>query len=193
MKRLLLTVALGVVAMFATFGATPPRVSETQVLRHDPKDGPKVIQQGKASYYADKFHGRKTATGERMDQNALTAASKELPLGSRAKVTNLATGESVIVDINDRGPFVPGRVIDLSKRAAQEINIHEDGVAPVKVEAKPEDQPTAELSKKVAKVAVAREKAQAAAKTRAAKAAAKAVQTARKKSTAATQVAENPN
>ena len=190
MKRLLLTVFLGAGALLAAHGATPPPIAKPQAISNRPAvpEGPKIVQQGKASYYADKFHGRTTASGERMDQNALTAASKELPLGSRAKVTNLATGESVMVDINDRGPFVPGRVIDLSKRAADTLDMREDGVAPVKVEVRPEDQPTLELKKKVTKVAVARERA---AKKRAQVAAAKAVKAAKKKSPA-TQVAETP-
>ena len=188
MKRLLLTVVFGAGALLAVYGATPPHIAKTQSISNRPAlEGPKIVQQGKASYYADKFHGRTTVSGERMDQNALTAASKELPMGSRAKVTNLATGESVMVDINDRGPFVPGRVIDLSKRAADEPDMRQDGVAPVKVEVRPEDQPTPELKKKVTKVAVARERA---AKKRAQIAAAKAVKAA-KKQAPATQVAES--
>ncbi len=112
---------------------------------------PAVVTKGKGSFYADKFHGRKTATGEKMDQQALTAASKELPLGTRAKVTNLETGKSVDVEINDRGPYVPGRVIDLSKRAAAEVDLtKEDGTARVRVEAKPADQKTPELKQKIA-------------------------------------------
>jgi rare lipoprotein A len=113
-----------------------------------------VVQHGKGSFYADKFHGRKTASGEKMDQNALTAASKNLPLGTRAKVTNLETGKSVNVEINDRGPYVPGRVIDLSKQAAEEVDLtKEDGIARMKVEAKASNQPTQELKEKVAEAA----------------------------------------
>jgi rare lipoprotein A len=115
---------------------------------------PAVVTKGKGSFYADKFHGRKTAAGKKMDQNALTAASKELPLGTRAEVTNLETGKTVEVEINDRGPYVPGRVIDLSKRAAEEVDLtKEDGVAPVQVEAKPAAQPTPELKQKIAEKA----------------------------------------
>ena len=109
-----------------------------------------VRQEGVASFYADKFQGRKTASGERFKQSDLTAASRDLPLGAKATVTNLETGDSVEVEINDRGPFVPGRVIDLTKRAAREIGItNEKGIAPVAVEVKPENQPTPELKEKI--------------------------------------------
>ncbi|MFM2231176.1 MAG: hypothetical protein RL607_2434 [Bacteroidota bacterium] len=70
-----------------------------------------------ASYYADRFHGKRTASGKRYDRNKLTAAHKKLPLGTLVRVTNEATGKSVIVEITDRGPFARGREIDLSKRA----------------------------------------------------------------------------
>jgi len=113
-----------------------------------------IVEHGNGSFYADKFHGRKTASGKKMDQGALTAASKDLPLGTRAKVTNLETGKSVEVEINDRGPYVPGRVIDLSKRAAEKVDLtKEDGVARMKVEAKAANQPTPELKEKIAEAA----------------------------------------
>lgn len=75
-----------------------------------------------ASWYGPGFHGRKTASGERFNQNALTAAHKSLPFGTRVKVTH--KGRSVIVRINDRGPFIKGRTIDLSKGAARAIGCH---------------------------------------------------------------------
>lgn len=74
-----------------------------------------------ASYYADKFNGRKTASGETFSNNKLTAAHRKLPFGTKVKVTNLANNESVIVEINDRGPHKSGRELDLSKRAFMEI------------------------------------------------------------------------
>ncbi len=89
---------------------------------------------GIASYYADKFHGRKTANGERFDQSALTAAHKTLPLGTKVRVTSTKTGKSVVVRINDRGPFIKGRVIDLSRRAAKELGMIKRGLAKVRVE-----------------------------------------------------------
>jgi rare lipoprotein A len=109
-----------------------------------------VKRQGKASFYSDSFQGKKTATGERFSQEKLTAASKDLPLGSHVTVTNQENGKSVNVKINDRGPHVRGRVIDLSKEAASKIGITpEDGLAPVKVEARPSSQPTEELKEAV--------------------------------------------
>lgn len=78
---------------------------------------------GNASWYGPGFDGRKTASGERFSRHAYTAAHKTLPLNSRVKVTNLANHESVVVKINDRGPFVRGRVIDLSQAAARAIGI----------------------------------------------------------------------
>ncbi|MGL2993079.1 septal ring lytic transglycosylase RlpA family protein [Flavobacterium sp. TSSA_36] len=78
-------------------------------------------QNGHASYYADKFHGRKTASGQRFDMNKMTAAHKKLPFGSKIRVTNQANGKSVIVEVNDRGPFVKSREIDLSKKAFMTI------------------------------------------------------------------------
>ncbi len=74
-----------------------------------------------ASYYADKFHGRKTASGKKYDKTKYTAAHKKLPFGTIVKVTNEVNGKSVILEINDRGPFVRSREIDLSKRAFMEI------------------------------------------------------------------------
>jgi rare lipoprotein A (peptidoglycan hydrolase) len=96
---------------------------------------PVVEQVGEASFYGPGFHGKKTATGEKFDQDELTAAHPTLPLGTNATVTNLETGSSVEVEINDRGPYTKGRDIDLSKGAAKELGMTKDGVAPVKIEA----------------------------------------------------------
>ncbi len=89
---------------------------------------------GSASWYGGKFHGRTTANGERYDMNKLTAAHKTLPFGTKVKVTNPRNGKSVVVRINDRGPFVGKRVIDLSRRAAQDVGILNQGVASVQLE-----------------------------------------------------------
>lgn len=95
--------------------------------------GPKT-QTGVASVYARKHQGKKTASGERFDEYKLTAASKTLPLHSRAKVTNLKTGRSTEVTITDRGPYAKHRVIDLSPAAAKQIGVDKkEGVAPVEV------------------------------------------------------------
>jgi rare lipoprotein A len=89
---------------------------------------------GTASYYGPGFHGRKTANGERFDQHGNTAAHRTLPFGTRVRVTNLANGESVVVRINDRGPFKRGRIIDLSLGAARKIGMVGTGTARVRVE-----------------------------------------------------------
>ncbi len=91
------------------------------------------IQSGYASWYGGKFQGRKTASGEIFDTNKLTAAHKRLPFGTHVEVTNLANGKSVVVRINDRGPFVEGRIIDLSRAAAVRIDMLGSGVAEVKI------------------------------------------------------------
>ena len=89
----------------------------------------------RASYYADKFNGRKTTSGKRFDNSKYTAAHKKLPFGTRIKVTNQANGKSVIVEVTDRGPFVKSREIDLSKRAFMEISNHKStGVMMVTLE-----------------------------------------------------------
>ncbi len=89
---------------------------------------------GKGSYYADKFEGRKTASGEVYRANKSTAAHKTLPFGTMVKVTNLANNKSVIVRINDRGPFTKGRIIDLSKSAAKKLDGIRAGIIDVKIE-----------------------------------------------------------
>lgn len=86
-----------------------------------------------ASYYADYFHGRTTANGETFNMHAMTAAHKTLPFGTQLRVTNESNGESVVVRVNDRGPFIRGRGIDLSKGAAQQIGMINAGVARVQV------------------------------------------------------------
>lgn len=89
---------------------------------------------GKASYYADQHHGKRTASGERFDQHALTAAHRTLPFGSRVKVTNLNNKRSVVLRINDRGPYSRGRIIDVSHRAAKALDMLRAGVVPVRIE-----------------------------------------------------------
>jgi rare lipoprotein A len=92
------------------------------------------IQTGKASFYADKFEGKMTASGDKYKHSKLTAAHKTLPFGTKVKVTNLANNESVEVVVNDRGPYVDGRVIDLSKSAAEKLGYVNKGLAEVRVE-----------------------------------------------------------
>lgn len=90
---------------------------------------------GIASWYGARYHGRRTANGERFDMNALTAAHRTLPFGTRVRVTNLGNGRSVVVRINDRGPFVRGRIIDLSRHAAERLGFTRQGVTRVEVRA----------------------------------------------------------
>ncbi len=92
------------------------------------------LGRGSASYYAHKFHGRRTASGEAFDNGAMTAAHRTLPFGSLVRVTNPANGASVIVRINDRGPFSRGRLIDVSRAAAEELGMIARGHATVELE-----------------------------------------------------------
>lgn len=89
---------------------------------------------GKASWYGPGFHGRLTANGERYNQNAMTAAHRSLPFGTRVRVTNVNNGRSVVVRINDRGPFIRGRVIDVSAAAAHNLGMVHHGVVPVRLQ-----------------------------------------------------------
>ncbi len=91
-------------------------------------------ESGKASFYAMKYQSRKTASGERFDQFSKTAAHKKLPFGTKVKVTNVKNGKSVVVKINDRGPFVKGRIIDLSRSAFEAIGNTDSGVIDVTIE-----------------------------------------------------------
>ena len=100
---------------------------------YQPAAQPGYDETGEASWYGDAHHGRPTATGERFDMNALTAAHKTLPLPGLVEVTNLANGRRVVVRINDRGPFVDGRIIDLSRAAAEAIGLRQQGVGEVRV------------------------------------------------------------
>jgi rare lipoprotein A (peptidoglycan hydrolase) len=92
---------------------------------------------GEASWYGPGFQGKETANGETYDQNEMTAAHPNLPMGTKAKVTNLENGKKVDVRINDRGPYADGRVIDLSGAAAKKIDMKGNGTAQVKIETKP--------------------------------------------------------
>ncbi|WP_247877906.1 septal ring lytic transglycosylase RlpA family protein [Azospirillum sp. TSO22-1] len=112
-------------------------------------------QTGKASWYGPGFHGRKTASGVRFNQHALTAAHRTLPLGTAVKVTNLDTGRTIQVTINDRGPYIDGRIIDLSRRAAAELGMEEAGLAPVRIETLDGERPAEVAMKRGKEVEVA--------------------------------------
>lgn len=109
-----------------TFEAPREVKPKTSVLRD--------LGTGVASYYGRRFHGRLTANGERFNMNAMTAAHKTLPFGTRVRVTNPRNGRSVTVRINDRGPFIRGRTIDLSRAAAQRLGMIASGHARVKLD-----------------------------------------------------------
>lgn len=92
------------------------------------------LQEGLASYYGDQFHGRSTASGEPYDKDAMTAAHRTLAFGTMVRVTRVDDGRAVVVRVNDRGPFVEGRIIDLSRKAAEQLGMIADGVVRVRIE-----------------------------------------------------------
>ncbi|MDO8434032.1 MAG: septal ring lytic transglycosylase RlpA family protein [Candidatus Binatus sp.] len=146
----LLSAILGVGALCLPWNASAempsPRASENSsraAAQRAQSTGSRVVSnatepgdvvKGKASWYGPGLHGKKTATGERFNSNAMTAASNHVPLGSEVIVTNLENGKSARVRINDCGPPRRGRKIDLSKKAAHKLDMAHDGTAPVKAE-----------------------------------------------------------
>ena len=138
---------LGLVVIFAACGPkkapTPgPRLKASQrpytVLgkRYEPLSSHEgFVQTGIASWYGPDFHGKTTSNGERYDMHALTAAHKTLPLGVYVRVLNRENDRELVVRVNDRGPFVKGRIIDLSYAAAKELGVDKAGTAPVRIEA----------------------------------------------------------
>lgn len=114
---------LAVVVMLAACGGPPRQARTTQPVHH-----PQNTMSGMASWYGE---SQTTASGERFDKHALTAAHRTLPLGTMVRVTNQRNGKSVIVRINDRGPYGHGRIIDLSEAAARQLDMIDAGVAPV--------------------------------------------------------------
>lgn len=122
---------LGLIGLGLSLSALP--LSAKEKLSQKSQTQAKAMT-GMASYYGKKFHGRRTANGETFNNNALTAAHKTLPFGTKVKVTHLRNRKSVVVRINDRGPFIRGRVIDLSVAAAKKIGLTRTGVARVKLE-----------------------------------------------------------
>jgi peptidoglycan lytic transglycosylase len=163
MRRLKHTALAGLAALLCVLGGcapTPPpappsqpaaakqddrpqddQVAETYVkeLARQPPIAPRGLdhsgrkQTGRASYYASRFNNRKMADGNRFDPNSNVAASKTLPLGTTAKVTNLSNGKSATVKVEDRGPYVDGRVVDLTPKVADELDMKTVGVTPVVV------------------------------------------------------------
>ncbi len=127
---------------FADFAALPPAPEPAGAVVDLGTFDPPIEQApaatplgtGVASYYGRRFHGRLTASGTRFDMHAMTAAHKTLPFGTQVRVTNPGNGKSVVVTINDRGPFTPGRAIDLSRAAASEIGLIRRGHGRVELE-----------------------------------------------------------
>ena len=116
-------------ALFAVFWVSA--LSSMNVPASEPSPSAEI---GKASWYADSFQGKRTASGERFDNHDYTAAHRTLPFGTRVRVTNPATGASVVVRINDRGPFTRGRLIDVSRVAAEELGLVQRGHGTVQLE-----------------------------------------------------------
>ncbi|HET9148729.1 MAG TPA: septal ring lytic transglycosylase RlpA family protein [Acetobacteraceae bacterium] len=160
LPRLLRLAVLGAVGAFAsmilpahrTLAGTPSRAHSSQTaarkeavtlsrlpplrvppVAHPPIDRSGRKEIGKASFYSRRFDGRKTAAGQRFNPNTNTAASKTLPIGTTAKVINLATGRSATVTVNDRGPYARGRMLDVTPKVAASLNMKRKGVAPVVV------------------------------------------------------------
>lgn len=118
----------------ATSVAAKHSASKTKSAKYAKVSKAAPSLKGVAAVYADKFNGRKTSSGQRFSQHALTAAHKSLPLGTKVRVTNVRNNQSVDVVVNDRGPWHKGRVIDLSSAAANKIGMRKAGIAHVKLE-----------------------------------------------------------
>ncbi len=131
-----LTALLATVLWLGGCATRAPSTPDAQGVPDTAQDGgesPLEIERGLASWYGERFHGRRTASGEPFDMHALTAAHKTLPFGTKVRVRHATTGQEVLVRINDRGPHVRGRIIDLSRAAAAAIGLVQTGVAPVVV------------------------------------------------------------
>ena len=136
--RRVLTQSMLAAVLVSTLGAAPSLFDAT-VKRIAPKlieskPSAKPYQVGRASWYGELFHGKMTASGETYDMFKLTAAHPELPLGSFVRVTNLNNQRAVVVRINDRGPITPGRVIDLSYKAAEILQFNRKGIEKVRID-----------------------------------------------------------
>jgi rare lipoprotein A len=144
---LFLVGSVGGMAAAATPGSSDAKATTNHAHKHARLDRSGKARKGKASYYGREFYGKKMANGKAMNPHSNVAASKTLPLGTKAKVTNLETGKSAVVDIEDRGPYVDGRIIDLSPKTAEKLEFKKEGVAPVVV--KPLVVPQEDASAKV--------------------------------------------
>src|ERR1700692_2321141 len=144
MRRVLTHSVYALLLLGGTMGAAPGRTTFTPpsvptflpIPQQKPKEPSvkKSYQVGKASWYGGLFQGKATASGETYNMYDFTAAHRELPLGTFVKVTNLSNLKSVIVRVNDRGPVTPGRIIDLSYRAARSLEMHQNGLQKVRID-----------------------------------------------------------
>lgn len=138
------TVNAGDAAALDMFDSQPAQASQADVGTHEtarrssslrtPDEGSDFRTEGQASFYGLRFKGRPTANGEIFDPQAMTAAHRTLPFGTRLRVINTSNGRSVVVRINDRGPYAHGRIIDLSRAAAERLEMIHSGTAPVRLE-----------------------------------------------------------
>ncbi len=137
MTRNLKSVALAIagVILIPSCATTGNATSNNRNNTTDPQYAVKSIQQGKASWYSVRTnYGTRTASGQRLSNQAFTAAHKTLPMGTKVRVTNEANGKSEVVTITDRGPYVKGRIIDVTIGSAERLGFAQRGVAPVKIE-----------------------------------------------------------
>ncbi|MGR9108022.1 MAG: septal ring lytic transglycosylase RlpA family protein [Gammaproteobacteria bacterium] len=132
---------VALIGMLALVGCISDRPIEQSIRtsqeKSTPAPAPNHKEVGEASWYGPGFQGKKTANGETFNQNNMTAAHPSLPLGTKAKITNLKNGKKVEVRINDRGPYAGDRVIDVSRAAAKKLGMKNDGTTEVKIETKP--------------------------------------------------------
>ena len=133
---LAIALAIALTCALVACGPKPPpkRATATTTATPSKQRPPFKVQHGMASWYGGRHHGGPTASGERFNKNELTAAHRTLKMGTRVKVTRKKNGRTVIVRINDRGPYSKGRIIDLSEAAAKKLDMIRDGIAKVKVE-----------------------------------------------------------
>ncbi len=124
-------IALALVLLLAIAACSPAPIYRDVDQR---PQGKRWVETGIASWYGGKFHGRHTASGEVFDMNRVSAAHKSLPFGTRVKVTNLDNGRQLVVRINDRGPFIKGRILDCSREAARQLGFLDAGIAQVRLE-----------------------------------------------------------
>ena len=134
MRRLFLPAALMLFAVVLSGCAVGPAVKEMMGPPMSCAEAQDFVQEGQASWYGSFHQGRSTASGERFDLRKMTAAHRRLPLGSQVKVTNEQNGREAYFKINDRGPYVADRIIDISQSGAQKLGFERDGVVPVRVE-----------------------------------------------------------